>query len=176
VSQAPAQPPERLDPHWASDERTTLVEFLRYQRDTLERQAFGLTDEQGATAAVSPSILTLTGLIRHMTEVERAWFRRRFVGDGSAPVYFTPERPDGDLEVDAAMSIADAIAAWRAEIELCDQILDGASDLGQVASVPTHSGAYPNMRWILVHMIEEYARHCGHADLIRERIDGATDL
>jgi uncharacterized damage-inducible protein DinB len=170
-----AQPPDRHDPDWASDERTTLIQFLRYQRTTLERQAFGLTDGQAATASVAPSILTLTGLLRHMTEVERNWFRRVFAGENTSPEYYTDERPDGDLEVDATISLATTLDTWRAEVALSDSILDGVSDMDQLAEGRSRHGGQPNMRWVMVHMIEEYAQHCGHGDLIRERIDGATD-
>jgi hypothetical protein len=173
---ADALPPVRTDPDWASDERTTLIQFLRYQRTTLERQAFGLTDAQAATASVEPSMLTLTGLLRHMTEVERNWFRRCFAGEAVSPEYYSDVRPDGDLEVDATMSLATTLATWRAEIALCDAILAGVTDMAQLAEGRTRHGGRPNMRWVMVHMIEEYAQHCGHADLIRERIDGATDL
>ncbi|MCU1361239.1 MAG: Mini-circle protein [Ilumatobacteraceae bacterium] len=169
-------PPDRPEPQWSTDERTTLVEFLQYQRDTLQRQAFGLTDAQGATASAGPSMLTVTGLIRHMTEVERNWFRRCFNDEPIQPEYYTDERPDGDLEVEPTMSLADTIRTWRAEMALCEAIVSDVDDMGQLSSGRTRHGFQPNMRWILVHMIEEYARHCGHADLIRERIDGATDL
>jgi hypothetical protein len=169
-------PPDRPEPDWAVDERTTLMQFLQYHRTTLERQAYALTDAQAATASASPSTLTITGLIRHLTDVERSWFRRCFDGQAIDPLYFDDERPDGDLEVDAGMSLADTIAVWRAEIAECDRIVSHVADMGQLATGRSYRGYQPNMRWVLVHMIEEYARHCGHADLIRERIDGATDL
>ncbi|MGD9995968.1 MAG: DinB family protein [Ilumatobacteraceae bacterium] len=172
ADEAPARP----EPDWASDERTTLVQFLDYYRTTLERQAFGLTDAQAATASTEPSMLTLTGLVRHMHDVERNWFRRCFDGETIDPEYYSRERPDGDLEVDESTSLAGAVAAWRAEIAICDRILGKVTDMNQLATGRSSSGGRPNMRWVLVHLIEEYARHCGHADLIRERIDGAVDL
>jgi hypothetical protein len=164
---------ERVEPDDASDERTTLEQFLRYYRDTLEMKADGVSDAAAATMSCPPSILTITGLVRHMTEVERNWFRRCFAGEDAAPIYYSDERPDGDLEVEPDTSLADAITAWRWEVAQCDRILDSVPDLEEVSAAPRH-GHHPNMRWILVHMIEEYARHCGHADLIRERIDGAV--
>ena len=169
-------PPERPEPDWAVDERTTLLQFLQYHRVTLERQAFGLTDAQAATASASPSMLDDD---RPHPPHDRC--RAQLV----PPVLRRPihraavlqrRRPDGDLEVDAGMSLADTIAAWRAEITVCDQIVSAVTDMGQLASGRSFRGYQPNMRWMLVHMIEEYARHCGHADLIRERIDGAIDL
>ena len=164
---------ERTDPEAASDERTTLVQFLDYQRDSLELKAAGLSDEQAATASCPPSMLTLTGLVRHLAEVERNWFRRCFAAEDAPPLFYSDERPDGDLEVDATTSLEDSIAVWRAEVARADEVVAGVSDLGQLAAAPRH-GNYPNMRWILVHMIEEYARHMGHADLLRERIDGVV--
>lgn len=164
---------ERVEPEFATDERTTLVEFLRYYRDSLEMKTEGLSDAAAATASCPPSILTLTGLVRHMTEVERNWFRRCFAGEDAPPVYYTQEQPDGDLEVEPDMSLDDTITAWRWEIELCERILAAVGDLGQLSAAPRH-GHHPSMRWILVHLIEEYARHCGHADLLRERLDGTV--
>jgi uncharacterized damage-inducible protein DinB len=163
---------ERPEPHVAADERTTLVQFLDYFRATLEWKAEGLTDEQAATATVEPSSLTISGLVRHMTDVERLWFRHCFEGEVVEPVYWTDDHPDGDFEVDAATSLDEALTMWRAEVERCCEIIESATDLGETSAAP-HHGEFPTMRWILVHMVEEYARHCGHADLIRERIDGA---
>jgi hypothetical protein len=165
---------ERIDPHMNPDERTALWEFLRYYRDTLELKTVGLTDAQAATASCPPSILTLTGLVRHMAEVERNWFRRVFRGEDAGPLYYSDERPDGDLDlVDEHTPLAASIHDWRREIAVADEIITSVNDLGQVAAALRH-GDQVNMRWILVHMIEEYARHCGHADLLRERIDGVT--
>jgi uncharacterized damage-inducible protein DinB len=163
---------ERPEPEIAADERTTLVQFLDYFRATLEWKAEGLSDEQAATATAAPSDLTISGLVRHLTDVERTWFRHCFEGEAVQPVYWTDEHPDGDLEVDAATSLDEALATWRAEIERSREIVESVTDLGETSAAPNH-GDFPSMRWILVHMIEEYARHCGHADLIREGIDGA---
>jgi uncharacterized damage-inducible protein DinB len=165
---------ERVEPRPASDERTMLVEFLDYYRASLELKTEGLTDAQAATATCPPSILTLTGLVRHMAEVERNWFRRRLAGEDAPPIWFSEERPDGDLEVDATTSLADSLAAWRAEIANADLILATATSLDQLAKRPVWDGVIVSVRWVLIHMIEEYARHCGHADLLRERIDGVV--
>jgi hypothetical protein len=167
--------PERVEPKFATDERTMLVEFLNYYRDSLELKSEGLSDAAAATASCPPSILTITGLFRHMTEVERNWFRRCFAADDVPPEYYSEERPDGDLEVEPDMSLAEAIGTWRHEIAVCDAILDEVTDLSDLSTAARH-GHHPSMRWILVHLIEEYARHCGHADLIRERIDGAVGV
>jgi uncharacterized damage-inducible protein DinB len=168
-----AAPVERVDPDWAPDERTLLVQFLRWHRATLELKTQGLSDAAAARSSCPPSILTLTGLVRHLAEVERNWFRRCFAGEHAPPLFYTDARPDGDLEVDPETSLGESLAAWRSEVEASDRVLDGVVDLGQLSTAERH-GNRPNMRWILVHMIEEYGRHLGHADLIRERIDGVV--
>ena len=99
--------------------------------------------------------------------------RRCFAGEDVPPLYYSEQDPDGDLVVDSETSLAESIAAWRREIELSEGVLDRAGDLGELSAAPRH-GHHPNMRWILVHLIEEYARHSGHADLLRERIDGVV--
>lgn len=171
-----SQVPERAEPEWAADERTALMQFLDYQRTTLERQAARLSDAEAARASVEPSMLTITGLVRHMLEVERNWIRRCFAGEATDPEYYSDAHPDGDLEVDESTSIDAAIAAWRAEIDRCDAIVAAAASIDQLSVGTSRAGDRPNLRWVLLHLIEEYARHCGHADLIRERIDGAVDL
>jgi len=162
---------ERIDPDFAVDERTTLVQFLDWYRAATELKSVGLSDGQAATPACEPSMLTVTGIIRHMAEVERHWFRRCYRGEDAPPIFYTEERPDGDLEVLPTTSLADSITIWRGEIAIADEVLAGVTDLASLAATPRH-GNLPSMRWILVHMIEEYARHCGHLDLIRERLDG----
>ena len=167
---------DRIDPPAHADERTMLLAFLDYFRATLLVKADGLTDEQGRTASVPPSILTITGLLRHMADVERHWFQRRFAVTDAASLYWTDEDPDGDLRVDG-IALADAIAAWQREVDESRAITTTAS-LDDVCAVASERDGQlewrASMRWILIHMIEEYARHAGHADLIRERIDGAT--
>lgn len=166
---------DRRDPQWAPDERTVLEEFLRYSRDTIELKTQGLSDAQAAAAVCPPSMLTLTGLVRHLAEVERNWFQRRFRGDAATPIYYTDERPDGDLEVEPTTSLAESVRVWRREVAVSDDVLAACSDLDEIAATDSkRHGERPNMRWILVHMIEEYQRHCGHADLLRERIDGVV--
>jgi uncharacterized damage-inducible protein DinB len=165
--------PVRVDPALAADERTTLVEFLDYYRASLAIKAHGLDDVQAATASCPPSILTITGLVRHMAEVERSWFQRTFVGRDAPPIWYTAERPDGDLDlVDEHTSLAASLERWRAEIAVADTII-ATADLDSTSARESW-GRTVSMRWILVHMIEEYARHCGHADLLRERIDGVV--
>jgi uncharacterized damage-inducible protein DinB len=153
------------------DERATLNEFLRYQRLTLQVKCDGLDAEQLARRSVEPSTMSLLGLVRHMAEVERAWFRRRFAASDVPRRYQTEADPDGDFNgavADPAV-VDEAWAAWREEIAFADQFIK-EHDLDFVGQ--DSEGDPVSLRELLVHMIEEYARHNGHADLLRERIDG----
>ena len=154
-----------------ADERATLVEFLRCQRLTLQIKCEGLDAEQLARRAVEPSTMSLLGLIRHMADVERGWFRRRFAGQDVAKRYQSAAEPDGDFDGAVAEQavVDDAWAAWRDEVAFAEQFV-GDTDLGFVGR--DGGGAPISLRELLVHMVEEYARHNGHADLLRERIDG----
>ncbi|WP_243791966.1 DinB family protein [Saccharopolyspora gloriosae] len=151
------------------DERATLVEFLRYQRLTLRIKCEGLDAEQLARRAVEPSTMSLLGLVRHLADVERVWFRRRFAGQDVPTRYQTADEPDGDFDGAVAdQAVADeAFAAWREEIAFAERFA-ADTELDFVG----HDGSVRSLRELLVHMIEEYARHNGHADLLRERIDG----
>jgi uncharacterized damage-inducible protein DinB len=154
------------------DERATLVEFLRAQRLTLEIKCGNLDAEQLARRSVEPSTMSLLGLVRHMAEVERSWFRRRFAGNHDLPKrYQTEADPDGDFNGAVAdpTVVDEAWAAWRAECAFADEFTR-AHDLDFVGQ--TGHGDQISLRELLVHMVEEYARHNGHADLLRERIDG----
>ena len=155
------------------DERSTLTEFLRCQRLTLQLKCDGLDAEQLARRAVEPSTMSLLGLVRHLADVERGWFRTRFAGQDVEKRYQTAERPDGDFdgaEADPAV-VADAWRAWREEVGFAEEFT-AAHDLTFVGR--DSEGRELSLRELLVHMIEEYARHNGHADLLRERIDGRT--
>ncbi len=153
------------------DEQATLIEFLRCQRLTLQLKCEGLDAEQLACRAVEPSTMSLLGLVRHMAEVERGWFRRRFAGQDVPKRYQSEEHPDGDFDGAVAnrANVEEAWAAWHDEVAFAEQFVL-ATDLGFVG----HDGSENpiSLRELLVHMIEEYARHNGHADLLRERIDG----
>jgi uncharacterized damage-inducible protein DinB len=153
------------------DERATLTEFLRGQRLTLQVKCDGLGAEQLARRAVEPSTMSLLGLVRHMAEVERAWFRRRFAGRDVPKRYQTEADPDGDFNgavADPAV-VEEAWAAWREEVAFAEEFTRD-HDLGFVGY--DSEGEPVSLRELLVHMIEEYARHNGHADLLRERVDG----
>ncbi|MEU4428498.1 DinB family protein [Actinoplanes sp. NPDC024001] len=153
------------------DERLLLQGWLDWHRQTLLGKCTGLTAEQLKTASVEPSNLTLLGLVRHMTEVERGWFRKHAGGLRELPdVYSSPENVDGEFD-DVADADADAdLAAFQAEVKLADAAV---ADLPLESEHEGRRGPI-SLRWVYLHMIEEYARHNGHADLIRERIDGAT--
>ncbi|MFD3352609.1 DinB family protein [Streptomyces fradiae] len=149
----------------AADERGTLLGSLRHFRLTVEMKCAGLDAEQMARRSVPPSTMSLLGLVRHMAEDERHF--RRMAGEESPRIYRTPEDRDGDWNgavADPAV-VEDAWRRWRAEREATDRFIAGFADLG------TRTGEAP-LREILVAQITEYARHSGHADLLRERIDG----
>jgi uncharacterized damage-inducible protein DinB len=162
----------RTEPPTVAGERTALEAWLDYHRQTLLFKCQGLSGEQLVRRTVAPSSLSLLGLVRHMAEVERGWFRRRF--DGQADVgdlYCSEEFPDGDFDhAEAAGAEAD-LATFRRECDLARQAVQGRS-LDDTFTSPR--GEKMDLRWVYIHMIEEYARHNGHADLLRERIDGVT--
>jgi uncharacterized damage-inducible protein DinB len=153
------------------DERITLLAFLEWQRGTLERKCTGLSPDQMRLASVPPSNLTLLGLLRHMADVERGWFRRTLAGEDVTDRYGSDDDPDGDFDNVATADVDEAFANWREECELADEIM---SRRALEATGFQRTGREVSMRWILNHMIEEYSRHNGHADLIRQAIDGAT--
>jgi uncharacterized damage-inducible protein DinB len=153
---------------FGDDERSVLLGYLAYHRAVLARKLDGLTDEQARLAAVPPSRLTLLGLIRHMTDVERWWFRRVLVADDVPPLF----DDDEEWDVPADATVADAMAAFWDEVAAVDQVL-AVTDMDAVSAGNPDGGRHA-LRRTIVHMIEEYARHCGHADLLREAIDGRT--
>jgi uncharacterized damage-inducible protein DinB len=162
----------RHEPPTVAEERPMLEAWLDYHRATLQLKCAGLSGEQLARRAVEPSNLSLLGLVRHMAEVERSWFRRRFAGQDLEMIYCSPEREDGDFDdVDAAEAEQDFTTYGRE--------VDAAREVAERHSLDDtffhhRDKVEMDLRWIYVHMIEEYARHNGHADLLRERIDGAT--
>ena len=159
---------ERPEGPLTGPDRPMLQAFLDWQRATLLYKCAGLTGEQLARRAVPPSSLSLLGLVRHMTRVERAWFRMRFAGEPVGyPFGGDPEAPFE--QADPARAAAD-YARLTEEIKLADAAVANAS----LDDTFTHDGEVMSLRLIYLHMIEEYARHLGHADLLREQIDGAT--
>ncbi|WP_066899338.1 DinB family protein [Mycolicibacterium houstonense] len=161
---------ERPRPPLNAGERTTLEGWLEFYRATLAQKCEGLDDERLRSAPVPPSELTLLGLVQHAAEVERNWFRRVLAGEDVPPI-FGPrgsDGHDGGFGVSALSSFRDAAQIWQGEIEQA-RINCAARGLDDTAPF---MGGEVSLRWIYLHMIAEYARHCGHADLIRERIDG----
>jgi uncharacterized damage-inducible protein DinB len=155
-----------------TDERATLIEYLHAYRLTLEMKCADLDAEQLARRSVPPSTMSLLGLIRHMADVERSWFRQVMAGQDAPGLFSTGEHRDGDFDGARADpdEVAQAWTAWRDEVAFADQFTNEAPDLGVLGTMS--NGKTLQLRELLVHMIEEYARHCGHADLLRERIDG----
>ena len=157
---------------FTGDERSMLQGWLDWHRHTLLHKCAGLTGDQLARRSVEPSTLTLLGLVRHMTIVERSWFRERAAGvTGLGELYWSDDNPDGDFDdADPAGAEAD-LARFLAEIALADEAV-AALPLAHQFPLPPRGPR--DLRWVYLHMIEEYARHNGHADLLRERIDGVT--
>ncbi len=166
---------ERSKPPPAAGEGEMLAAWLDYHRATLELKCDGLSDAQLRRRAVPPSNLSLLGLVRHMAEVERAWFRREAVYEDAPPRYCSKGNGDGDFnDVDTA-DVIEAFDAWRDECQRAREIVAVAATLDMETRGKRGNSTGPlTLRWIMVHMIEEYARHNGHADLLRERIDGST--
>jgi uncharacterized damage-inducible protein DinB len=167
---------ERKEPSTLAGEREMLEGWLDYHRETLALKCSGLDDKQLREAAVPPSELSLLGLVRHMAEVERGWFRKALGGEDAAAIYYSDADPDGDFHVGEGDTGAEAYATWQAEISHARELATNRAldDLGAGARRERTTGQPYNLRWIYTHMIEEYARHNGHADLLRERIDGST--
>jgi uncharacterized damage-inducible protein DinB len=155
---------------WIESERDVLLHYLNKNRDALVRVLDGLTEAQQRAAGV-PSGTSLLGIVWHLTGVEEHWFQRVFLGLGA-------ERDrDMSMDVPADVTAADVIARYRAACARSDEIVRACADLGTRAAIanPGEEGLDP-LRVVMAHMIEEIARHAGQADILRERIDGATEL
>jgi uncharacterized damage-inducible protein DinB len=161
----PPLPPAKAP---ADDERSVLLGYLAWFRTVLARKLDGVPDDQARAALIPPSRLTLLGIVRHMTDVERWWFRRVLLAE-DVPALFDE---DEEWVVPDGAAVSTALAAYWAEIAAVDARLAAAS-LDDV-SLGGPEGQRHALRRTIVHMIEEYARHCGHADLLREQIDGTT--
>ena len=164
-----APSPKRESEPFTGPERAMLQGWLDWHRQTLLSKCAGLTAEQLKTHSVEPSNLTLLGLVRHMAEVERSWFRERAAGQRVEFRYDDPSNIDSDFD-DVADADAEAdLADFRAELPRADAAIAALSLDHEFEARGTRT-----LRWAYLHMIEEYARHNGHADLLRERIDGRT--
>jgi uncharacterized damage-inducible protein DinB len=167
---------DRVDPPLAGDERATLLGFLDFHRDTLRQKTAGLTREQLA-ATHAPSTMTLGGMLKHLALVEDWWFSCVFLGQEHAPPFDQVDWKD-DADWDWHSAVDDGPEELRALydrfVAASEAILDGVADWSTLSKHTSRTGEHFSMRWIVAHMIEEYARHNGHADLIRESIDGET--
>ncbi|MEV6879092.1 DinB family protein [Amycolatopsis sp. NPDC051128] len=159
----------RADGGFENSERGVLG-YLRDRRLTLQLKCRGLDAEGMARRSVEPSNLSLLGLVRHLAEMERFWFREVMAGEKTPKHFRANGNPNADFDdvvADPAL-VDEAWATWRAEVEFAERFVDDAADLG----VRGQDEDGTPLREVLVHMIDEYARHNGHADLLRERIDG----
>ncbi|MBR8743819.1 DinB family protein [Nocardiopsis sp. MG754419] len=162
----------RVPPPFVADERAMLTTWLDWHRQTLEVKCQGLSEAWLRERSAPPSAMSLLGLVRHMASVEWAWFRFRLEGSDVPNPIKGPGDPDADFrDVDTA-SAEESFALWHTEIAHAREVSASLS-LDALGKRQRH-GEDCSHRWVLVHMIEEYARHNGHADLLRERIDGAT--
>ena len=178
MSEQTTEATEATDPRDTDEppvgERVVLRQYLDHYRMTLEMKCEGLTPAQMATRSVAPSTMSLLGLVRHLARVEHHWFRRALEGQADVPrLYRTDEDPDLDFNgaVGTQECVDDAWESWRREVAHAREVYERYDDLG---SSVDHQGDPTEVRDIVVHMVEEYARHCGHADLLRECIDGRT--
>ena len=163
---------ERIEPDLACDERTMLRQWLEYHRATLAMKCDGCTDEQLRRRSSEPSTMSLLGLVRHMAEVERGWFRRVMAREDAPPRYYDDQNPDGDFDDVDTADVARDFTYWHDEIEHARTVEESFPTLDALGRHRVYGDV--SLRWVLVHMVEEYARHNGHADLLRERIDGTT--
>jgi uncharacterized damage-inducible protein DinB len=168
----------RPEPPVAAGETETLIGFLEYQRATFAWKCAGL-DDASLRRATASSTMTLGGLMKHLAFVEDYWFSRRLLGFDTATPWNTVDwvaDPDWEWHSAAVDTGADLVALWREAADrsrghLASVLADG---LDRLAAQPWPDGSAPSVRWILCHMIEEYARHNGHADILREMVDGQT--
>jgi uncharacterized damage-inducible protein DinB len=162
---------ERPEPPHVADERATLAGFLDYQRATLLRKVAHLSDAEARRHLVPSPVLTLGGLVQHLTFTERYWFREVLAGERGLDYPWTDTDPDADFRMDPAETLEEVVAAYQRECARSRDVLAALPDL----DLQVQRGADRlTARWVVVHMIEETARHNGHADLLREQIDGRT--
>ncbi|HEX5405839.1 MAG TPA: DinB family protein [Pseudonocardiaceae bacterium] len=179
----PMIPESNYSPKWSGerptlpltgDERSTLIAFLDWHRATFELKCSGVAEDRLSDKSIEPSNLSMHGILRHLTGCERWWFGMQFAGEDLPMLYYSDDDPDQDFDsLDG--DFGEALAAWRAECDRSRTIVAGVSTLEQTGT-RFRDGAAFSLRYLLVQMIAEYARHNGHADLLRERIDGAAGV
>jgi uncharacterized damage-inducible protein DinB len=168
----------RIDPPLQADERESLTAFLDYQRATMLRKVAGLSQDDLGRAAVPPSALTLAGLIKHLALVEDSWLQEVFLGRPlPEPWAGAPLDEDDDWDFHSAPDDepADLTALYVAAMARSRAVVAAAESLDQLSVEASRREGTPfSLRWILLHLVEETARHAGHADLLREALDGQT--
>jgi uncharacterized damage-inducible protein DinB len=167
-SPASTQVITRTDPPTVGPEKVMLEAFLDYHRATLLQKVSGVSDADLRRQLV-PSLTTLLGLVKHLAYVERSWFQIVFAGE-DLPVPWTKDDPDPDFRIASGETTEEILALYREQVAR-SRAITAAASLDDLARSP---GRECTLRWIMVHMIEETARHNGHADILRELIDGAT--
>jgi hypothetical protein len=162
----------RRPPPFVGGERETLTAFLDWHRETFALKCAGVPAGRLSEKGIPPSGLSLHGLLRHLTGVERWWFRIQFAGEELPLIYYSDDDPNQDFDsLDG--DFAEALAVWRRECERSRAIVAVAPSLDATGTRRQTGDAF-SLRWVLLRLIAEYARHNGHADLLRERIDGST--
>lgn len=162
----------RVEPPHLGDERDLLCSFLDWHRTTFELKCTGIASDRLSERAVPPSSLSLHGLLRHLAGAERWWFRIQFAGEDVPLLHYSDDDPDQDFDrLDG--DVAEAFEVWRAECRRSRQIVAAAASLEQTG-ISRRTGEPFSLRWLMLNLIAEYSRHNGHADLLRESIDGAT--
>ena len=151
-------------PEVEADEKTTLLTFLDYLRDAMVAKLVGVS-EHDARRALVPSGTSLLWLVKHLTAVEAAWFLYSYVGEDIGPL---------DETISDADTIDSVVPAYRSMVERCNAAIADVTDLDPPGVRSARETGPPNLRWVLTHMVEETARHAGHADIIREQIDGSV--
>ena len=165
----------RQDPDLQAGDLAVLAQYLDYHRATLAMKCARLGDADLKRRAVPTSSLSLLGLVRHLTEVEYWWFCVWLDGQPDHAFYYTDEDPDGDFHNVDSHPVAEVWSTYSARVEESRRILGTYSNGDEPArGRPSESSKPRNVRWVVAHMVEEYARHNGHADLLREAIDGET--
>jgi uncharacterized damage-inducible protein DinB len=164
--------PERRKPAYELDERTMLTEFLDLHRAAVHRKVAGLSDDDAWRRFV-PSLTSAAGIVKHLGYVEQSWFRVRLAGETGLPVPWTDENPDADFERAEGDTLEGLLEVYARQ---CDRSREttASMQLDDLAAAPGRDGRRTTLRWVLVHMIEETARHNGHLDIVRELIDGQT--
>jgi len=164
---------QRPKPHLSGDEREQLESWLAFYRATLLKKCSGLSFEDLCRRPVATSSMSLLGILRHMTFVEQIWLDARFAGNDVTEYYRRPDEREAEwTELDSA-TLDQVVTNFEHACETSNELARG-HDLGELVRRPGGDREPVDLRWIYIHLIEEYARHCGHADLIRELIDGTT--